>query len=439
MARPGKRVQGPRLTDLIGLGVLTQYIPIKKVEAALEATGRQSQRQRQLPARVMVYYVLALALYMEVGYGEVLRCLIEGLARLGLPVQRLRQSARSSISQARQRLGSEPLKLLYETLVHPIAQEQTQGAFYRQWRLVSLDGSTLDLPDTQENEAFFGRPGTSRGQSGFPQLRFVALVENGTHVLFGARVGGYRISEAQLAKEILAQLQADMLCLADRGFFSYQFWQQATETGAALVWRVKSNSCLPVRRRLNDGSYLSQIYASPRDRRLDRGGIWVRVIEYRLEGIADAQPLYRLVTNLLDEQAAAAAELAELYHERWEIESAFDELKTHLRGRQIVLRSKIPELALQEFYGLLLAHFAVRSLMHEAALQGKVDPDELSFVHAVRVVKRKLPTVLAIPPSTQPRDPRGRARRNPGGPSQLQPRPLQSQGHQTKGQQVSHP
>lgn len=439
MARSGKRVQGPRLTDLIGLGVLTQYIPIKKVEEALEATGRQSQRQRQLPARVMVYYVLALALYMEVGYGEVLRCLIEGLARLGLPVQRLRQSARSSISQARQRLGSEPLKLLYETLAHPIAQEQTQGAFYRQWRLVSLDGSTLDLPDTQENEAFFGRPGTSRGQSGFPQLRFVALVENGTHVLFGARVGGYRISEAQLAKEILAQLQADMLCLADRGFFSYQFWQQATETGAALVWRVKSNSCLPVRRRLSDGSYLSQIYASPRDRRLDRGGIWVRVIEYRLEGIADAEPLYRLVTNLLDEQAAAAAELAALYHERWEIESAFDELKTHLRGRQIVLRSKIPELALQEFYGLLLAHFAVRSLMHEAALQGKVDPDELSFVHAVRVVKRKLPTVLAIPPTTQPRDPRGRACRNPGGPSQFQPRPLQSQGHQAKGQQVSHP
>ena len=179
MARLGKKVQGPRLTDLIGLGVLTQYIPIQKVEEALEATGRQSQRQRQLPARVMVYYVLALALYMEVGYGEVLRCLIEGLARLGLPVQRLRQSARSSISQARQRLGPEPLKLLYETLAHPIAQEQTQGAFYRQWRLVSLDGSTLDLPDTQENEAFFGRPGSSRGQSGFPQLRFVALVENG--------------------------------------------------------------------------------------------------------------------------------------------------------------------------------------------------------------------------------------------------------------------
>lgn len=439
MARPGKRVQGPRLTDLIGLGVLTQYIPVKKVEEALEATDRQSQRQRQLPARVMVYYVLALALYMEVGYGEVLRCLIEGLARLGLPVQRLRQSARSSISQARQRLGSEPLKLLYETLAKPIAQKQTQGAWYRRWRLVSLDGSTLDLPDTQENEAFFGRPGASRGQSGFPQLRFVALVENGTHILFGARVGEYRTSEAQLAKNVLDQFQTDMLCLADRGFFSYQFWQQASQTGAALVWRVKSNLRLPVRRRLSDGSYLSQIYASSRDRRLDRGGIWVRVIEYRLEGIADAEPLYRLVTSLLDEQAAPAAELAALYHERWEIESAFDELKTHLRGRQIVLRSKIPELALQEFYGLLLAHFAVRSLMHEAALQGKIDPDELSFVHAVRVVKRKLPTVLAIPPSAQPRDPRGRACRDPGGPSQLQPRPLQSQGHQAKGQQVPHP
>lgn len=431
--------KGTRLTDLISLGVLTQYIPLKKVDEALEVTERQSQRHRQLPARVMVYYVLALALYMEVNYGEVLRCLVEGLARLGLPVQRLRQSARSSISQARRRLGSEPLKLLYETLAIPVAREQTQGAWYRQWRLVSVDGSTLDLPDTAQNEATFGRPGASRGQSGFPQLRFVSLVENGTHILFGARVGGYRMSEAQLAQEVLDQLQPDMLCLADRGFFSYSLWQRATKTEAGLVWRVKSNLLLPVRQRLSDGSYLSQIYPSAEHRRLDQGGIWVRVIEYRLEGIEDAEPLYRLVTNLLQEQAAPAAELAALYHERWEIESAFDELKTHLRGRQIVLRSKTPELVLQELYGLLLAHFAVRSLMHEAALQGKVDPDELSFVHAVRVVKRKLPTLLAIPPSAQPRHPRGRARRDPGGPSQLQPRPPQPQGHQAKSQQVSHP
>jgi hypothetical protein len=431
--------KGTRLTDLISLGVLTQYIPLRKVEEVLEATDRQSRRQRQLPARVMVYYVLALALYMEVGYGEVLRCLVEGLARLGLPVEHLRQSARSSISQARRRLGSEPLKRLYETLAIPVAGEQTQGARYRQWRLVSVDGSTLDLADTAKNEATFGRPGASRGQSGFPQLRFVSLVENGTHILFGARVGEYRKSEAQLAQEVLDQLQSDMLCLADRGFFSYRLWQRATKTAAALVWRVKSNLLLPVRQRLSDGSYLSQIYPSAKDRRLDREGIWVRVIEYRLEGIADAEPLYRLVTNLLGEQAAPAAELAALYHERWEIESAFDELKTHLRGRQIVLRSKTPELVLQEFYGLLLAHFAVRSLMHEAALKGKVDPDELSFVHAVRVVKRKLPTMLAISPSALPRHPRGRAHRDPGGPSQLQPRPPQPQGHQTKSQQVSNP
>ena len=241
MARTAKSVKGTRLTDLIGLGVLTQYIPLKKVEEALEATDRQSKRQRQLPARVMVYYVLALALYMEVGYGEVLRCLVEGLSVLGLPVQRLRQTARSSISQARQRLGSEPVKLLYETLAIPIAVEQTQGAWYRQWRLVSVDGSTLDLPDTEENEATFGRPGASRGQSGFPQLRFVALVENGTHVLFGAQVGAYRISEAQLAREVLDQLQSDMLCLADRGFFCLPMWNLARQTGADLLWRIKKN------------------------------------------------------------------------------------------------------------------------------------------------------------------------------------------------------
>jgi Insertion element 4 transposase N-terminal/Transposase DDE domain len=392
--------KGSRITDWVSLGVLAEWVPVEAVHRVLQETGRQSQRQRHLPAHVVVYYVMALALYMEVSYGEVFRCLLEGLEWLGLPVRRIRQTGRSSISQARSRLGAEPVKRLYEELVGPVATAQTKGARYRQWSLVSLDGSTLDLADTAENEETFGRPGVARGQSGFPQLRFVSLVENGTHVLFGARLGGYATAEVTLAEDVLARLSPGMLCLADRGYFGYDLWQAAS-TKADLLWRIRKNLILPPSQRLSDGSYLSKIYPSDKDRQRDHQGIVVRVVEYQLEGIEGAEPLYRLVTTVLDEQAAPAPELASLYHERWEIENVFDELKTHLRGRKIVLRSKTPALVEQEFYGLLLTHYAVRGLMHEAALKAELDPDELSFVHAVRVVKRKLPTVLAIPPSAQ--------------------------------------
>jgi Insertion element 4 transposase N-terminal/Transposase DDE domain len=392
--------KGSRITDWVSLGVLAEWVPVEAVHRVLQETGRQSQRQRHLPAHVVVYYVMALALYMEVSYGEVFRCLLEGLEWLGLPVRRIRQTGRSSISQARSRLGAEPVKRLYEELVGPVATAQTKGARYRQWSLVSLDGSTLDLADTAENEETFGRPGVARGQSGFPQLRFVSLVENGTHVLFGARLGGYATAEVTLAEDVLARLSPGMLCLADRGYFGYDLWQAAS-TKADLLWRIRKNLILPPSQRLSDGSYLSKIYPSDKDRQRDHQGIVVRVVEYQLEGIEGAEPLYRLVTTVLDEQAAPAPELAALYHERWEIENVFDELKTHLRGRKIVLRSKTPALVEQEFYGLLLTHYAVRGLMHEAALKAELDPDELSFVHAVRVVKRKLPTVLAIPPSAQ--------------------------------------
>jgi len=390
---------GTRVTDFVSLGVLADRLPLDKIHEVLQQTGRQSQRQRHLPAHVVVYYVVALALYMEVSYEEVLRCLLEGLAWLGLPVQRLRRTGRSGISQARTRLGAEPLRRLYEDLVVPIAQPQTRGAHYRQWTLVSLDGSTLDLADTAENEADFGRPVAARGQSGFPQLRFVSLVENGTHVLFGARLGGYATAELELARKVVERLQPGWLCLADRLFFGYKLWQHASQSGADLLWRVKTGWDLPPLKRLSDGSYLSQIYPSAQDRERDRGGQIVRVIDYRLTGLPDVEPFYRLVTTVVDEHQAPAEELAALYHERWEIEGALDELKTHLRGRKVVLRSKTPELVRQEFYGLMLAHYAVRGLMHEAALRADADPDELSFVHAVRVIRRKIMTVRSFPPS----------------------------------------
>jgi hypothetical protein len=279
-----------------------------------------------------------------------------------------------------------------------VAVAATKGAWYRGWRLVSIDGSTLDVADEKGNSEAFGRPGASRGTSAYPQIRFVSLVENGTHVLFGSRMADYATSETALAKTVLPSLIKGMLCLADRGFFGFEMWKQAVATGADLLWRVRKNILLPCERRLPDGSYLSRIYTSQQDQRGGRNGVVVRVIEYRLEGVEGAEPLYRLATTVLD-QLAPAAELAALYHERWEIETALDELKTHLRGTHIVLRSKTPDLVRQEFYGLLMAHFAVRGLMHEAALSADDDPDRLSFLHAVRVVRRKMTAFGAIPPS----------------------------------------
>lgn len=393
--------KGTRITDYISLGVLTKALPMSQVKAVLAAQGRASQRERELPAHVMVYYVIALALFMQVSYREVLRCLLEGLVWLLGPGQAVKVTGKSGISQARTRLGWEVMSQLHEEVVKPIAVAATQGAWYRRWRLVSLDGSTLEVADEKENERAFGRPSASRGSSAYPQLRFVSLVESGTHVLFGTRLAGYATGEITLAREVMTALKKGMLCLADRNFFGFALWNQARARGADLLWRVKKNLRLAVEQPLPDGSYLSRIYPSARDRRHQANGVMVRVIDYQLEGIADAEPIYRLVTTLLDPAAAPAEELAALYHQRWEIETALDELKTHLRGAKIVLRSKAPDLVRQEFYGLLLAHFAVRGLMHEAALKAGEDPDRLSFVHAVRVIRRKLPLYGAVPPSGQ--------------------------------------
>ncbi|HET6217290.1 MAG TPA: IS4 family transposase, partial [Acidobacteriaceae bacterium] len=371
------------------------------VSAVLEKTERRSLRQRDLPAQVVVYYVIALALYMQSSYREVLRCLLEGIQWLRDPSAGVRVAGKSGISQARTRLGWEPLRQLHDEWVKPIAMRSTRGAWYRSWRLVSLDGSTFDVADEKVNEDAFSRPGASRGASAYPQIRFVSLVENGTHVLFGSQMDSYRTGEITLAKAVLPRLKEGMLCLADRNFFGFELWQLAQGTGADLLWRMKKNMRMAAEKRLSDGSYLSHVYPSEKDWRHKTNGIVLRVIDYRLEGIEDAEPIYRLATTILDPRKAAAEELAALYHERWEIETAFDELKTHLRGAHIVLRSKTPDLVRQEFYGLMMAHFAIRGLMHEAALQADEDPDRLSFLHAVRVVRRKLAVYGAIPPSAE--------------------------------------
>jgi len=414
MARTKKvRQEADRPADLLNIGAVTSRFPLDQIRAILKETGRESKRERALPAHVLVYYVIALGLYRSQDTCEVLRVLKQGLK--GLPGKKapVKTAGKSAISQARSRLGAEPMKRLYETVVKPVASAKTQGAFYRKWRVVALDGFTLEVPDTEANRAVFARPESpSGGESAYPRLRGVGLVEVGTHVLFGAALGSYATGEVTLAKDVVPHLQPGMLCLADRYFPGYPLWKQTIETKAELVWRVREKVRFPVEEVLPDGSYLSRLYPKWNRGRPQGEGIPVRVIEYEVLG---KEERIRLVTSILDWKAAPAAELAALYHERWEFETTLDEFKTHLRGARTVLRSQTPELVKQEVYGILLAHFAIRGLMHEAALRGGRDPDRISFTHSVNVIRRTLPHFAAFSPSALAAAPSRGARRDPGG------------------------
>lgn len=393
-----RRGAGIRLTDLVSLGALTRCIPLDRVREVLKETGRESQRQRDLPAHVMMYLVIALGLYRELAVEEVLRRLIEGLKDLLDVHVRVETAGKSGIAQARKRLGALPLKRLYELIVQPVATAETRGAFFRGWRVVAVDGTTLEVPDSEANREEFGLPHAERGKSAYPRVRITGLVETGTHVHFAAQVGPYGTGEVTMAREIVKHLKPGMLCLADRYFYGFTLWEQARAQGAELVWRVRSNIRLPCQKVLKDGSFLSRIYP-PREKGQPRGeGVVVRVLEYWITNDEGKQTLYRLITTILDPDQAPAVELIQLYLERWEFETALDEWKTHLRGARTVLRSQTPELIRQECYGLLLAHFALRGIMHQAALRGGRDPDRLSFTHAVRVVHRSLPRFAALSP-----------------------------------------
>jgi len=393
-----KLEESARLADYLSASVLVRVVPRKVVDEVLAEHGKSGQRERALPPYLVVYYVMALGLYMGVSYEQVLRCLLEGMRWLKRESGPLQVASKGAVSQARERLGYAVMQTLAERCLRPLAQADTPGAFWRARRIVALDGSTLEVADEAANARSFGYPGASRGAAAFPRLRFVGLIETGTHALIAVALERYAVGEQTLAERVLPKLDSSMLCLADRGYVGYGLWRAAVNSGAMLLWRVRENQRLPELRRYEDGSFGSVLYPSPKARRQHREGLAVRVIEYELQG-QHREPIgYRLITNELDAAQAPAAELAQLYHERWEIEGAFDEMKTHLKGPRSALRSKTPELVKQEFYGLALAHYAIRALMHEAARQAGIDADRLSFTHAVRVVQRRLPSQGAFPP-----------------------------------------
>ena len=407
MPRAGQRkpLSDSRLTDHVSIGVLTRVFPVELVDGVVAEAGRREQRQRLLPARVVVYYVLALALFADCSYEEVMRQLVEGLAWDSGWERAWEVPSKMAISKARARLGKEVLELLFRAACVPVASKSTRAAFYQGLRLVSVDGTCLDVADTPANDAEFGRPGSSRRQGGgaFPQLRMVALAESGTHAIFDAALGPCTISERVLADRLWSSLQEGMLCLADRGFYGFQRFKTAADTGAQLLWRVNSTVALPREQTLTDGSYLTHI-AKDNHGRARRDGLQVRVVEYRLDdpALADREQRYRLITTLLDCDAAPASELAGLYPQRWELESALDELKSHQRGPRVVLRSKAPDGVYQEAWGHLCTHYAIRRLMHDAALQADLVPHRLSFVRSLRAARRSTRTQPGLfPPEHQ--------------------------------------
>ena len=388
--RPPKQRRDPGIPDLISVGLLAMFCPASTIDAILQETDRLEQRTRLLPSRLVVYYVVAMALYSSEGYREVYRLLVEGL-RVIDPTLPITVPRKSAFSKARERVGSAPLRRLFEATAVPMALPGTPGGFYRDWRLMSLDGSTMEVPDTAANDEYFGRAGVSRGErSAYPRLRWVALGEVGSRAIVALQAGRYSDGEIRLVRGLLERLSQGMLCLCDRNYYGFELWEEARQTGADLLWRIKKNLVFPAEKKFSDGSYLSRAF--PSRHRKGHPGIPVRVVDYRIDdsGRPLAEPLYRLVTTILDPEKAPAQELASLYAERWQIEISIKEIKTYQGRPHRVLRSKKPDGVLQELYGFLIVHYAIRWLIYQAALKEEIDPDRLSYSSAMRSVRRKL-------------------------------------------------
>jgi Insertion element 4 transposase N-terminal/Transposase DDE domain len=411
-------VSGATLPDRIALGVLTRLITRELVDEVLASTGRGEQRKRLLPARVVVYFVLALALFHGDSYEEVMRKLAQGLSWLAIWRGEWHVPSSSALAQARERLGGEPLRELFERVAVPCAQRSTAGAWLAGRRLMSIDGVELDAADTPANAAHFGYSTQKTGTGPYPKVLVVALAECGTHAITAIGTAGADCGESPIAVALArapGNLEPGMLVMADRGLYSHDLATAVTAAGADFALRVNANLDLPVLEWLPDGSYRSYIAhpgrkanAQFRNRNHpDRPpvaltalpGMHVRVLDYDVPGRGNGE-LFTIVTSVLDHQDLPAPEIAAAYHERWEIEIAFDEIETHQRGPAAVLRSRSPDMVMQELYGLLITHYAIRKLMTEAADQAELDPDRLSFTRALNIVRRQVTAQAAFSPLT---------------------------------------
>jgi hypothetical protein len=408
-----------RLTDWISIGVLTSSVPRDAVDEAVAVCGRQARRaDGKLPPHVMVYFAMALALFADDDYEEVLTRLAEPLMGWGCWDADWQMPGSGGITQARQRLGFEPLEHLFGEVARPVCEALTRGAWLAGRRLVSIDGFEWDAPDSEANVAAFGYAGGAAQPSAFPKVRVLTLIESGSHASIGARIGstgGKGSGEQSLARHLYPLLEPDMLLVADRNFYSFTDWCAAADTGADLLWRLGEGVDLPLVAMLNDGSYTSVVFAA-RIRRPERDRILaaaraghdideqkariVRVVEYQIpdRGNDADRELICLLTTIREPGDAPALVLAQGYHDRWEHETGNDQLKTHLRGPGRVLRSKSPDMVRQEIYGYLLTHYAISALICRAATEADIDPDRVKFLRTVRIVRRRIDDPTAISP-----------------------------------------
>lgn len=385
---------GHRREELhLDLDALTTAFPLADIERILVETKRMSQRYRKLPAPMLVYLIIALGFMASTGAKEVLRRLLDKIRHRewigGVPL-----ASEAAICKARKKLGVEPLRELFEQLARPMATRATREAWFRRRRVVSIDGSSLHVQDSEANDRAFGRPQNAGRAAAYPMIRFLMLIENGTRIPLAAAMDRWSTGETTLARRVIGRLAKGMLCLADRRFYGYELWMEAVATGADLLWRVPRNIKLPRLKVFSDKSYLSEI------RRRKAPRVQVRVVEYTVR-VGSKIEHFRLITTILNPRSAKAIELARLYTKRWVIETSLQEIKTRMRGHGVVLRSRLPELVQQDFYGLLLAYFGVRCLIHEGALKEDIEPSSISFLHALNVVIQRLPEIVSFSPSGQ--------------------------------------
>ncbi|GAA1277588.1 IS4 family transposase [Streptomyces aureus] len=370
------------------LGVVTRWVTPELVGEVLEECGVRDKKSGALPAGFMVYFTLALALFQQDSYDDVAEQLVGAIPELSASIPN-----KSSFTRARRRLGPWVLETLFRELAGPLAPLGLQSAFYRGMRLAAVDGFVLDVPDTPANRASFGGPVKNGQPAGFPQTRVVTLTECGTHAQIDAAVGGFNGGEPELAIK-MADAAAGMLVIMDRGFPGVALWKAYTGAGAHLLIRARSSVAARPVEHLADGTYLARMNLAGQ-KGAHPGGVLVRVVEYRVDG----GEVVRLLTDLVDPIAYPAAELAGLYHARWEAESAFRQIKTFQRGPAEVLRSGHPDLVRQEVWAHLVVHHCLTQVVMALADDNRIDPDRVSFVKVLKHARRSVVRQCADTPT----------------------------------------